>query len=204
MLFCGTILFVSVPNAGKTDQAPDSVEESSMRLWHLLAIASVLVSTVPASAAFVPPSGGTSQDKVAPYYKGDDVTGPVDISYPDGTTVQAGEKFEKVWEVTNSGSVDWKGRYLKLVTDSPGLKAVVYTRIPDTAARNPCRIKVPHWATNVPGRVRLYFRQVQFVGGVRTDPRTKAILGGKEGEILMFPGKQGIWTDVVVQPPPKK
>jgi hypothetical protein len=39
-----------------------------------------------------------------------------DITIPDGTEVQPGEKLDKRWQVRNNGTCDWDGKYtLKLI-----------------------------------------------------------------------------------------
>jgi hypothetical protein len=34
-----------------------------------------------------------------------------DVTYPDGTVVPAGERFDKTWRIRNTGSVHWRDRY---------------------------------------------------------------------------------------------
>lgn len=36
-----------------------------------------------------------------------------DVTIPDGTQVQVGEEFVKVWEISNAGTVLWRDRYLQ-------------------------------------------------------------------------------------------
>ena len=35
-----------------------------------------------------------------------------DVTYPDGTIVQPGERFKKIWEIANGGDFPWVGRKL--------------------------------------------------------------------------------------------
>ena len=37
---------------------------------------------------------------------------PVDVNYPDGSTVKAGENFEKIWRIYNTGVCTWDDGYI--------------------------------------------------------------------------------------------
>jgi ABC-type amino acid transport substrate-binding protein/putative hemolysin len=47
----------------------------------------------------------------APCKNGSDYGQPLDLSIPDGTIVQPGEKFTKGWRINNSGACDWTAGY---------------------------------------------------------------------------------------------
>ena len=51
-------------------------------------------------------------------YPGDAARFVGDVTYPDGTRVKPDAQFVKVWEFRNSGTVEWRSRYLQR-TDLP-------------------------------------------------------------------------------------
>lgn len=59
--------------------------------------------------------GGTSipiQTESRPKYSGDYSSFVGDVTYPDNSLVTVGERFKKVWEIQNTGSVLWENRRL--------------------------------------------------------------------------------------------
>lgn len=56
-----------------------------------------------------------SADPDAMVYEGDASRFLRDVTYPDGTVVKPGTQFVKIWEVRNSGSVEWRNRYLQRI-----------------------------------------------------------------------------------------
>lgn len=47
----------------------------------------------------------------------------IDVTVPNGTRVAPGERFEKVWDVRNTGTIEWRGRRLRCIDQalSPSL-----------------------------------------------------------------------------------
>lgn len=94
------------------------------------AVAGVLWLLVGASTAPAPP------------LEGDAATFVADVTIPDGSVVAGGERFVKTWELRNSGSVTWTGRYLERLPGRDG-----------AACRTPDRVPVPPTAPGAPVRV---------------------------------------------------
>jgi hypothetical protein len=78
----------------------------------------------------------------APPIEGDAAAFVADVTVPDGSVVAAGEPFVKTWEIRNSGTVPWAGRYLERLPGRDG-----------TACRTPDRVPVPPTAPGEPVRV---------------------------------------------------
>lgn len=111
----------------------------------------------------------------SPLVRGDRSTFVADVTIPDGTAVQAGERFTKTWEFANSGSVPWHGRFLQradLPADNGTCSTPGKVRIPDTAPGKRVRVSVPVVAPNRPGSCWVGWKMVngrgqQFLPGAR-------------------------------------
>lgn len=57
-----------------------------------------------------------------------------DVTIPDGSIMQPGEKFTKIWAIRNAGNVTWKNRYLARMGACAGTALI-------TSAK---RVKIPH------------------------------------------------------------
>jgi Ig-like domain from next to BRCA1 gene len=58
-----------------------------------------------------------------------------DVTVPDGSIFQIGEEFIKTWEIRNTGSVEWKSRWLRRIGACRGvglIQSPEKARIPDT------------------------------------------------------------------------
>jgi Ig-like domain from next to BRCA1 gene len=78
-----------------------------------------------------------------------------DVTIPDGTIMTAGEKFTKIWQIRNVGTVPWKGRYLERVGLCKGISLIYSDRrvsIPNTLPGElvdiVAELQAPYAATN--------------------------------------------------------
>lgn len=103
-----------------------------------------------------------------------------DITYKDGSRVEKGETFEKVWRLRNVGSVEWEGRFLMRMNDAP-CRTPDRVEIPRTPPGRSVDIKVLVRAPQEPGNCRIYWKMVDLQGR------------------SLFPGKRPIFLDVRVR-----
>lgn len=71
-----------------------------------------------------------------------------DVTIPDGTIMPPGERFEKVWEIQNAGSVVWRNRSLRRIgaCSGPGrITSDPLTAIPLTTSGELCLVRM--WLT---------------------------------------------------------
>jgi hypothetical protein len=86
-----------------------------------------------------------------------------DITYPDGTVVEKGTEFTKVWRIRNTGTVPWQGRYLTRLNDTP-------CQAPERVAIRPVQpgesvdISVRVRAATSPGRCKIYWKMTNQAG----------------------------------------
>jgi DNA-binding winged helix-turn-helix (wHTH) protein len=74
-----------------------------------------------------------------------------DVSLPDGTIMPPGERFEKVWEIQNVGSVVWRSRHLRRIgaCSGPGrIGSDPLTAVPLTKSGALCLVRM--WLTAPP------------------------------------------------------
>ncbi len=90
-----------------------------------------------------------------------------DVTYPDGSSVKAGERFVKTWKITNTGSVPWHARMLTRQAIKPGVegcRSATTIAIPDTEPGRPVLISVTVQAPSTPGRCKVYWKMVDAQG----------------------------------------
>lgn len=88
-----------------------------------------------------------------------------DVTVPDGTTVEVGERFEKVWELENAGFVTWHGRWLR--EENPGNGLVpenAMVRIAHTEPGNAVQIAVRFQAPKYPATCESLWKMVDASG----------------------------------------
>ncbi|WP_203887398.1 BTAD domain-containing putative transcriptional regulator [Planotetraspora kaengkrachanensis] len=108
-----------------------------------------------------------------------------DVTYPDGTKVREGARFEKVWQLTNDGTVFWHDRYLdrQLPWDGDDVcRSPRRVRIPDTRPGQSVLVRVPVVAPGVRVRCKVYWKMVDDHG------------------IPYLPQLRGVFFDVQVVP----
>ncbi|OZM72584.1 hypothetical protein CFN78_13125 [Amycolatopsis antarctica] len=151
-------------------------------------VAAVLVgrelgrSDAPANAA---PSPSPSPASNGPFYPGDQSRFVDDVTIPDGTEVKQGEIFTKVWQIENTGTVKWTGRFVQ--RDAPPLptgdcQTPERVAIGDTLPNEEVKIAVQVQAPSRPMTCRVAFKMVD----------------GQNRQL--FPGSRPIFFEVIVLP----
>ncbi|HET9910538.1 MAG TPA: NBR1-Ig-like domain-containing protein [Anaerolineales bacterium] len=64
-----------------------------------------------------------------------------DVTYPDHTRLDAGEKFTKTWKIQNTGSCTWTG-YTAAFVSGDGMDAPESVSVPETEAQSAVEISV--------------------------------------------------------------
>jgi hypothetical protein len=134
-----------------------------------------------AHAATPPPVASAVSLPANPLVPGDDSTFIADITYRDGTKIPEGQSFIKTWEIKNTGSVPWVGRYL--APDGKITGTCTYpprVPVPTTYPGKPAIISVPVVAPSTPQVCFVTWKMVNAVGD------------------LYFPNEMGIWFNVTI------
>ncbi|MBK1787715.1 NBR1-Ig-like domain-containing protein [Prauserella cavernicola] len=138
---------VPVPAAG-TPERPRPWWRSAPVTAGLVAVVVALVAVVVvlvANPGDQPPSEQSVAAASGSLHPGDATRFVGDVTIPDGTEVRPGSQFVKVWELQNTGSVEWRQRHLQRI-DLPIGQDDCRTpeRIPvtDTAPREHVQITV--------------------------------------------------------------
>lgn len=116
-----------------------------------------------------------------PLVPGDNSTFITDITYRDGTKIPEGQSFIKTWEIKNTGSVPWVGRYL--APDGKITGACTYPSrvpVPTTYPGKPAIISVPVVAPSTPQVCFVTWKMVNAAGD------------------LYFPNEEGMWFNVTI------
>ena len=141
-------------------------------------VAFAVLAVIVAGAAFFKEAPAKAPQP-SPSLQVDDSVFEGDITYPDGTLVEKGESFEKVWRLRNTGTVEWKDRFLMRVNEDI-CHAPERVEIPRTPPGQSVDIRVPVRALQRSGTCRLYWKMV--------DPQGRTLL----------PAKRPIFLDVRV------
>lgn len=160
----GTIIAAAVGAFDKTTASLPTASESS----------------VPQASPSSPSPQGLQPS--GPLIPGDDSSFVTDVTYPDGSVVTEGQRLIKKWEIKNTGTVLWAGRYL--VPDGTRTGLCSYpsrVSIPVTRPGEDVIISVPVTASDSPG--------VCFVTW-KTETKTGT---------LYFPNEVGIWFSIKVK-----
>jgi hypothetical protein len=140
------------------------------------AVAAV-VAAVLGSLAVVSPEPESGHPDAAQF---DDAIFEGDVTFPDGSVVATGQSFTKVWQLRNSGSMRWEGRYLNRMS-STSCQAPDRVPIPATDPGRSVRIEVPVTAGDSPAGCKIYWKM--------TDATQR----------LLLPDKDPIFLDVEVR-----
>lgn len=92
-----------------------------------------------------------------------------DVTIPDGSIFGPGEPFEKIWEIQNVGSVEWKGRSLRRVGASKGpgrLTSEPSTPIAATTPGQLCLVRMSFKAPTQPGSYYAEWKMVDETGKI--------------------------------------
>ncbi|MGH3856968.1 MAG: NBR1-Ig-like domain-containing protein [Pseudonocardiaceae bacterium] len=105
---------------------------------------------------------------------------------PDGSTVQVGESFVKTWDIRNTGTVTWAGRYLQRIGATSGFgicESPARVPIPLTRPGGDVQISVTLVAPSLPGSCRTDWKMVDAAGR------------------YFFPHEHGVYTIINVSDP---
>jgi hypothetical protein len=97
----------------------------------------------------------------------DDSRFVADVTIPDGTTVRAGQKFVKIWEIQNDGLVPWRGRFEQRqgILSGQGLcGSLSRVPVPTTMPGQDALISVTFTAPNLPGSCRVDWKMTDENG----------------------------------------
>jgi len=109
----------------------------------------------------------TSSPSTGPLHAGDRSRFIADITIPDGTKVQTGQTFEKIWEIQNAGTVVWRDRYLQrddLPIDSDTCQTPERIPVGDTLPNERVKIHVRVTAPTTPGTCMVKWKMVDKQG----------------------------------------
>ncbi|WP_233599314.1 NBR1-Ig-like domain-containing protein [Amycolatopsis sp. WAC 01375] len=166
------------------DREPDPASRwRSKRVLVPLALALVLVAAIAAVVVILLPGG---QDAAGPPHPGDSSKFIADVTIPDDTVVKPGTQFVKVWELQNTGTVEWRKRYLRR-TDLPVAPGTCRTpdRIPvnDTAPQGRVQVTVTvSTPPTAPVDCKIFWKMVD------------------EQDRELFPANKPIYFSVLVRP----
>ena len=135
----------------------------------------------PAHSATSTPVASAEPLPANPLVPGDDSTFIADITYRDGTKVPEGQSFIKTWEIKNTGTIPWVGRYL--APDGRITGACTYPSrvpVPTTYPGKAAIISVPVAAPSTPQVCFVTWKMVNEAGD------------------LFFPNEEGMWFDVTI------
>ncbi len=132
--------------------------------------------TVPTA---VPPTTSPTADPLTPSATPSCRDGALfveDVTYPDGTRVDAGAKFTKTWKLQNTGNCPWKDYTIAFVSgdkmDSPDTVSV-----PETASGSKAEISVDLVAPSADGSYQSNFELRNADGKVVSDWHRTNLLG---------------------------
>lgn len=110
-------------------------------------------------------ASGPSQSSQPPI-AGDDLTFVRDVTIPDGTVVRVGERFVKTWELRNTGTVAWVGRFLMRLpaVDGAGCRTAERVPLPSTAPGDLLQVTVIVDAPRQPAACKVYWKVVDGAG----------------------------------------
>ena len=115
-----------------------------------------------------PPTPASTQDQTPVNFPipGDDTLFIADVTYPDNSSVRVNEQFVKTWEIQNSGSVFWQGRYLTRQTtqDAGNCSSPPRASIPGTPPGQRVEISVTFTAPSTPASCRVDWKMTNSNG----------------------------------------
>lgn len=136
----------------------------------------LVVAGLGSTAAAVPSATGGGDATTG----ADDASFEGDVTFPDGSVVAPGATFTKVWQLRNTGTVRWEGRYLSRV-NTTACQAPEMVPIPATDPGRSVRIAVPVTASSSPAHCKIDWKM--------TDAAQR----------LLLPAKNPVFLDVVVR-----
>lgn len=110
---------------------------------------------VPPATAFAPPLGASPTPSATatrvPGACTNDAQFERDVTVPDGTVFAAGQTFDKVWRLRNSGTCAWGTGYQLVLVSGTAMTTNTAVNVPATAPGATVDIKVPMTAPSSPG-----------------------------------------------------
>lgn len=109
---------------------------------------------VPPATAFAPPVGATTPTPTmtaTPAGCVNDAQFERDVTVPDGTVFAAGQTFDKVWRVRNSGTCAWGAGYQLVFVSGTAMTTNTVVSVPATAPGASVDLKVPMTAPTTAG-----------------------------------------------------
>ncbi|WP_037346402.1 NBR1-Ig-like domain-containing protein [Sciscionella sediminilitoris] len=94
------------------EPGPRPPRGSRFRWWFLAGVVLVLLACAATVLVVLTKGTGQRAEPGVPRYPGDASRFLADVTVPDGAVVRPGQRFVKVWEIRNDGSVPWHDRYL--------------------------------------------------------------------------------------------
>lgn len=85
-----------------------------------------------------------------------------DLTIPDGTHMQPGEEFEKVWQVRNEGSCVWGSGYYLRLQDGDALGTLGRQPLPASSPGDVVEIRIHFIAPDQPGNYRSAWKANDF------------------------------------------
>lgn len=172
------------------DEGPAPRRARWRRKRVLLPLALVVVAALAATVVALVRGGGhpAAARRTGPrpmVYKNDASTFIKDVTYPDGTVVKPDTEFVKIWELRNSGGVEWRDRYLQRI-DLP---------IRRDDCTTPVRVPVNHTFPRETVQITVPVRTPEKAP-VNCKVRWKMVDGS--GRVLM-PGYRPLYFDVRVR-----
>ena len=93
-----------------------------------------------------------------------------DVSIPDGSRFAPGEKLDKRWQVENSGTCNWDGRYrLKLISGT-AMEAAPEVALHPARAGTELEVRIQFIAPSQPGTYRSAWQAFSPLGEAFGDP----------------------------------
>lgn len=121
----------------------------------------LMISTTPLVSRRTSPEGKR--------FRGDKSRFVRDVTIPDGSIFKPGERFEKVWEIQNVGTVPWKDRYLRRLGACSGPGRLISdprVAIPDSDPGEPCLVRASLVAPDQPGTYYAAWKMIDVQGRV--------------------------------------
>ncbi|GII92206.1 NBR1-Ig-like domain-containing protein [Sinosporangium siamense] len=182
---------VAAPSAVTPEPAPVAGKRGSRAMLLALVSAGAVVGVVGGVLTFgnlagTPsgtPSGREVQAEAVPRTETvpqDDSAFVGDITIPDGTKVERGQTFTKVWRLKNTGGTHWKKRFMTRTNNTP-CEAPERVPVPATKPGETVDIKVDVKAAREPARCKIFWKMTN------------------EEDVPVFAGKNPIFLDVTVK-----
>ena len=168
------VVMPASPVSVADEVTPGKQRPRRYRGWTVAVLGSVVVVLAAVTVVLISRSGSQSAAAgsslvavVGPAVAGDASGFVADVTIPDGTRVTVDERFQKVWEIANIGTVSWHGRYLRRLDLPPGpntCQTPSQVLIGDTDPGQDAWISVDVVAPSMPGTCWVGWKMVDATG----------------------------------------